>query len=151
MFVKNIPMKHFVLLWMLCITTSFLSFSQIKPVDKNAILNAMNNQKNDWNEGNLKKYMAYYWNSDSLQFIGKSGVTYGWYATLEKYQKSYPDKATMGVLSFGDINITRLSRKHILVTGSWKLQRENDELKGYYSLIWEKIKGEWVIIVDHSS
>lgn len=74
MFVKNIPMKHFVLLWMLCITTSFLSFSQIKPVDKNAILNAMNNQKNDWNEGNLKKYMAYYWNSDSLQFIGKSGV-----------------------------------------------------------------------------
>ena len=144
-------MKHFVLLWMLCITTSFLSFSQIKPADKNAILNAMNNQKNDWNEGNLGKYMSYYWNSDSLQFIGKSGVTYGWKATLEKYQKSYPDKAAMGVLSFDDINITRLSRKYILVTGSWKLQRMNDELKGYYSLIWEKIKGKWVIIVDHSS
>ena len=84
-------------------------------------------------------------------YIYAIGITYGWYATLEKYQKSYPDKAAMGVLSFGDINITRLSRKHILVTGSWELQRVNDELKGYYSLIWEKIKGEWVIIVDHSS
>jgi len=74
MFVKNIPMKQFVLLWLLCITTSFLSFSQIKSADENAILNAMNKQKNDWNEGNLEKYMSCYWNSDSLQFIGKSGV-----------------------------------------------------------------------------
>ncbi len=84
-------------------------------------------------------------------YIYAIGITYGWYATLEKYQKSYPDKAAMGVLSFGDIKITSLSRKLILVTGSWELKRVNDELKGYYSLIWEKIKGKWVIIVDHSS
>ena len=61
-------------------------------------------------------------------YIYAIGITYGWKATLEKYQKSYPDKAAMGVLFFGDIKITSLSRKLILVTGSWELKRVNDEL-----------------------
>jgi hypothetical protein len=35
-----------------------------------------------WNRGDLsKRFMDTYWKSDSLMFIGKSGVTYGWQNT----------------------------------------------------------------------
>lgn len=104
-----------------------------------------------WNNADLEGYMAYYWNSDSLKFIGKSGITYGWKTTLEHYKTSYPDKASMGILNFSDIKFFRIKRKLIMVTGGWKLAREKDVLEGYYSLLWKKIKGDWKIIIDHTS
>jgi hypothetical protein len=117
----------------------------------NAIMKNMKAQETCWNKGDVEGYMAYYWNSDSLKFIGKSGITYGWKTTLEHYKKSYPDKATMGTLTFSDIKIKWIKRKLVMVTGSWKLSREKDTLSGYYSLFWKKIKHKWYIIIDHTS
>ena len=57
-------------------------------------------QVDDWNNGDIEKYMEGYWNSDSLIFIGKSGIKYGWKSTLENYKKSYPDRQSMGRLNF---------------------------------------------------
>ena len=33
-------------------------------------------------------------------FIGSKGITYGWDSTLARYKRNYPDKATMGKLTF---------------------------------------------------
>jgi hypothetical protein len=115
------------------------------------IMQVLNQQAISWNEGNLEKYMEGYWKSDSLQFIGKNGITKGWDATLNRYKKSYPDKVTMGVLSFDIISNEELNDKYYFVVGTWHLKREKDELKGYFSLIWKKIDGKWLIISDHSS
>lgn len=111
----------------------------------------MKAQESSWNNGDIEGYMAYYWNSDSLKFIGKSSITYGWKTTLEHYKKSYPDKAAMGTLTFSDIKLQQIKRKHVIVTGSWKLTREKDVLQGYYTLLWKKIKRKWYIIIDNTS
>jgi ketosteroid isomerase-like protein len=113
----------------------------------------MRNQENSWNEGDLKSFMDTYWKSDSLSFIGKSGINYGWQTTLENYQKSYKNKSEMGTLSFDNISITQLSLKYIYVIGKWHLNRLKPlkDLSGHYTLIWQKIDGEWVIVSDHSS
>jgi hypothetical protein len=116
-----------------------------------SILQNMKSQETSWNHGDIEGYMVYYWNSDSLKFIGKSGITYGWKTTLEHYKTSYPDKAAMGTLTFSDIKLQKIKRNMVMVTGSWKLVREKDSLQGYYSLLWKKIKGTWVIISDHTS
>ena len=126
------------------------TFSQ-KIKYENKILNAMHTQEKAWNNGDVEGYMLYYWNSDSLKFIGKSGVNYGWKTTLQHYKKSYPDKETMGILTFADIKMYKLKCNLIMVTGSWKLARKSDTISGYYSLLWKKIKGKWLIIVDHTS
>jgi ketosteroid isomerase-like protein len=118
---------------------------------KQIILNSIKVQEAAWNNGNIEGYMAYYWNSDSLKFIGKSGITYGWKTTLDHYKKSYPDKAAMGKLIFAEIRMKKINCKMIMVTGSWKLERDKDNLSGYFSLLWKKIKGKWLIIVDHTS
>jgi len=111
----------------------------------------MSAQEKAWNNGDVEGYMAYYWRSDSLKFIGKSGITYGWETTLQHYKKSYPDKASMGKLIFSEIKMQKISCRIIMVTGKWKLERSNDELAGFYSLLWKKINGKWLIIVDHTS
>jgi ketosteroid isomerase-like protein len=119
--------------------------------NKQIILNSVKAQESAWNDGNIEGYMAYYWNSDSLKFIGKAGITYGWKTTLDHYKKSYPDKTAMGKLIFAEIRMKKINCKMIMVTGSWKLERDKDNLSGYFSLLWKKIKGKWLIIADHTS
>ncbi len=115
-----------------------------------AIRNILQTQTQAWNDGSLEKFMSGYWQSDSLKFIGKNGITYGWQATLDNYKKSYSDKAAMGILAFEIITV-EMSNKTAFVIGKWKLARQNDEPKGYFTLFWKKIKGKWQIIADHSS
>lgn len=108
-------------------------------------------QEAAWNNGDLEGYMQGYWNNDSLAFIGKSGITYGWQQTLSNYQKSYPDKAAMGQLKFTLLRKHQQSPKSAYIVGKWHLEREAGNLEGYFSLLWRKIKGRWVIVSDHSS
>lgn len=113
----------------------------------------MQAQQDAWNRGSLDEFMAGYWESDSLKFIGSSGLNYGWQRTLDNYKKSYPTADSMGVLQFNNISIDRLSNNAALVIGKWTLYRDKvgDTLKGHYSLNWQIKEGEWVIIADHSS
>jgi len=117
------------------------------------IATTMDNQQKAWNSGSLDQFMIGYWKSDSLKFIGKSGLNYGWDQTLANYQKSYPTADSMGILQFNNISIERLDAKAALVIGKWTLFRDvvGDTLEGHYSLNWKLIDGEWVIVADHSS
>ncbi len=119
--------------------------------DKEAILNVLEQQRQAWNKGDVEKYMQGYWKSDSLLFVGKNGPTYGWQKTLDNYKKGYPDKAAMGILTFGIKKVEFLAKDKAFVLGSWHLQREKDEPKGYFTLLFKKIDGLWKVIVDHSS
>ena len=58
--------------------------------DENAILESMKQSQEYWNSGDLDGFMHNYWKSDSLKFIGKSGVTYGWQASLDRYKIVIP-------------------------------------------------------------
>lgn len=111
----------------------------------------LNAQTEAWNRGDLEHFMSGYWKSDSLMFIGKSGVTYGWTKTLDNYKKSYPDKTAMGILVFDILSVEKLSDQFYHVIGKWTLQRTIGDLKGHYTLLFKKIAGEWVIVADHSS
>lgn len=108
-------------------------------------------QQQCWNNGDIECFMQYYWNSDSLMFIGKNGITYGWKNTLDNYQKRYPDKAAMGVLNFEIIKTSIITESDMHLIGKWLLTREKDSPGGYFTLLWKKINGEWKIIMDHSS
>lgn len=117
----------------------------------NQIHKILKTQEKAWNQGNLDQFMIGYWESDRLMFIGKSGLTYGWNATLENYKKSYPDVKAMGKLTFTLLETEFLAEGVALVVGKWHLARESNDLEGHFSLVWKKINGNWVIIADHSS
>ena len=136
-------------LLLIFILISFSSWSQSK--DEKAIRDLMDRQSSAWNKGELDNFMKGYWENDSLMFVGKSGVTYGYKATLENYKKGYPDKTAMGELNFTLIKIDKISREYIFVVGKWHLKRTIGDLQGHFNLLFRKINNAWVIIVDHSS
>ncbi|GAA4297522.1 nuclear transport factor 2 family protein [Nibribacter koreensis] len=111
----------------------------------------MDEQSQAWNRGDLEGFMAHYWQSDSLVFIGKSGPTYGWQKTLENYQKGYPNKEAMGQLQFTLLKTEVISHDALFVVGKWHLTRTIGDVGGHFSLVFRKINGQWKIVADHSS
>ncbi len=108
-------------------------------------------QTTAWNRGDLEGFMQTYWNNDSLMFIGKNGIKWGWQNTLENYKKGYPDTTAMGKLSYDLIQVKQLSPEYFFVVGKWMLKRSIGDLSGHYNLVLRKIKGKWYIVADHSS
>jgi len=116
-----------------------------------AIRQLMQQQTDAWNKGNIPAFMQTYWQSDSLLFIGKNGITQGWQATLDRYKKSYPDSAAMGQLHFNLLEFKQLTPELYFLVGQWHLQRSVGNLQGHFTLLIRKINGAWKIIADHSS
>jgi ketosteroid isomerase-like protein len=130
---------------------AFAVLSSAQGKDEKTIRKLLNDQNAAWNRGDIDAFMKGYWESDSLMFVGKSGVTYGYNNTLKNYKKGYPDTAAMGKLTFTDIKFKKLSKKYYFIVGKWYLKRSIGDVSGHYNLLLEKINGQWVIIVDHSS
>lgn len=137
------------LLTAVCLFFALASSGQSK--DETSIRHILDEQTKAWNKGDIDGFMKGYWENDSLMFIGKSGVTYGWQNTLNNYKKGYPDTAAMGKLFFDILMIKTLSPEYYQVVGKWFLKRSIGDVGGHYTLLFKKIKGRWVIISDHSS
>jgi ketosteroid isomerase-like protein len=136
-----------IILSILLFSSSFLYAQK----NTTAIKELLSQQTMAWNNGDIVGFMKTYWKNDSLMFVGKSGITWGWENTLNGYKKSYPSKEAMGKLSFDIIKIKLLTKDDCFVVGKWMLQRTADSLNGHYTLLLRRIKGEWKIIIDHSS
>lgn len=119
--------------------------------DHETVLSILDNQTRAWNNGDIENFMVGYWNSDSLMYVGKGGITYGYKPTLENYKKNYGSKEKMGTLKFDIIHVRRLSPEYYQVVGKWFLKRSVGDVGGHFTLLFRKINGEWVIISDHSS
>ena len=125
--------------------------TRAQSADEHTIRKVLGDQTIAWNNGNIEEFMKGYWNNDSLMFIGKSGVTYGYQNTLMNYKKNYNGADAMGTLSFDLIKVQRLSPEYYFIVGKWHLKRKIGDVGGHYNLLFRKINGTWVIVADHSS
>jgi ketosteroid isomerase-like protein len=116
-----------------------------------AIAQLLTAQTQAWNDGNLEEFMQGYLPTDSLKFVGKKGLTYGWQPTLDNYKSSYADTVQMGKLHFDIIETNILAPNAAFVIGKWHLQRTIGDISGHFTLLLRKIKGKWYITTDHSS
>lgn len=108
-------------------------------------------QQNAWNKGDIEGYMQGYIKSDSLRFASGGNVSYGWKTTLDRYEKGYPDKETMGELTFSNIDIEFISKDAALVFGKWELERSSDHPWGLFTLLFKRTENGWKIVHDHTS
>lgn len=115
---------------------------------ESSIKKVLMEQQMAWNEGQIDRFMEGYWNSDSLTFSGRNGLTKGWQTTLENYKKSYPDTSAMGKLTF-DISETDVAGpEFVVMKGKFTLKRKADTPSGFFMLIWQIKHGKWVITSD---
>ena len=134
------------LIFLIIISLHFNLNTKVETTIKEKLMN----QVDCWNNGDLECFMRDYWKSDKLLFIGKSGLTYGWKNTLSNYKKNYPSRKEMGKLNLELIEVKKLDKRHYFTVGKWHLARDLGDLSGHFSLVWEKIDDDWVIIADHS-
>lgn len=157
---SNLLKSGLIILFVACISLVV----NAKSSDSVDIKKVMDAQEAAWNNGDLEGFMNGYWKSDKLKFIGKNGVTYGWQNTYNRYKKGYPDKKAMGKLKFEIVSIESLGNKNFhavganplkdetyMVVGKWETSQTKKAGKGYFTLIFKKINGSWVIVSDHTS
>jgi hypothetical protein len=144
-------MKNLLFIYLLMAATQ--SVSAQKETEENAIKTMMLQQSKDWNAGNIDAFMEGYWPSDSLMFVGSRGITYGWKATLANYKKGYPDRATMGTLTFDFLKMDFYDALGTCwLLGTWHLARpDKGDVGGFFTLVLKKINGKWLIVSDHTS
>lgn len=139
-------MKRF---FLCCIAVVFAFAAHAQ--DRQDIVKLMRDQEIAWNKGDIDGFMQGYWKSDSLVFVGKTAPVYGWQGTIDRYKKTYPDKATMGELKFTLTKVEVLDPHNAFVLGAWHLKRDKGDIGGYYTLWFKKINGKWKIVCDHTS
>jgi TonB family protein len=119
--------------------------------DRDAIRMVLNAQQAAWNRGDVDAFLVGYWRSPELTFSGSSGVSRGWDSVRARYKKNYPDRAAMGELDFSDLEFRFLGKDAALVLGKWHLKREQGDLGGVFTLVWQRFPDGWKIIHDHTS
>lgn len=110
-------------------------------------------QERAWNSGDMAGFTSSYKKSPDTLFIG-SEVSRGFDQMLARYTKNYPDRATMGKLTFSDLEPHLLDEKFAIVTGQFALERpkkNGGNAGGIFSLVLEKTDAGWKIVLDHTS
>lgn len=122
-----------------------------READRLAITKVFTEQTVAWNRGDIDAFLQGYWHSPELTFMGSSGVARGYDGVRARYQKNYPDRATMGTLDLSDLEIHFVGQDAALVLGRWHLQRAKGDIGGVASLVVQRFPEGWRIIHDHTS
>lgn len=122
-----------------------------READKAAITAVLDAQQAAWNRGDVDAFLAGYWHSPELTFSGSSGVSRGWDGVLARYKENYPDQRAMGKLDFSELEFRFLGPDAALVLGRWHLKRDNGDIGGVFSLVWQRFPEGWKIVHDHTS
>lgn len=141
--------KHFVRLAVL-MAVALCSACNARPAHPEIAV-VLNDQVAAWNRGDLDGFMAGYWKSDDLTFETTSGVTKGWQAVLERYQKRYATREQMGTLRFRDLVISRTGPDSAEVSGRWEVRAADGRSSGHFYLTMRQIDGAWVIVKDRTT
>ena len=110
-------------------------------------------QERAWNEGDLNAFASGYKRSPDTIFIGHE-FSRGWDNMVASYRKTYPTRASMGTLTFSDLEPKLLGSDHALLVGRFRLERSKKEggnTEGIFSLVFEKTPDGWKIILDHTT
>ncbi len=106
-----------------------------------------------WNRGDLDAFMSGYARSETTTFVG-SEVTKGYQKVLNRYRERYATPEKMGKLAFTDLEVKMLGTEYASAVGRWQLKRSPEaggDVGGLFTLLFQKTREGWKIILDHTS
>jgi ketosteroid isomerase-like protein len=110
-------------------------------------------QEKAWNAGDLESYVKGYKESPDTLFIGRQ-VSKGYTQILEDYKRNYSTRASMGTLTFSELEVHPLSDAFVVCLGKYHLDRSKKDgggADGIVSLVLEKTDQGWKIVLDHTT
>lgn len=115
------------------------------------VMAVLQRQQDAWNRGSIDEFLVGYLPTEELTFVSGGEVRRGFAETRERYHERYGMPDAMGRLSFSDLIARVLARDAAVVTGAWRLVRHDDAPRGRFTLLFRRIDGEWLIVLDHTS
>ena len=110
-------------------------------------------QEKAWNAGDMESYVKSYKESPDTLFIGRQ-VSKGYAQIAEDYKRNYPTRASMGSLTFTELEAHPLSATFAVCLGRYHLDRAKKDggaADGIFSLVFEKTDQGWKIVLDHTT
>ena len=105
-------------------------------------------QQAAWNRGDIDNFMDGYDRAETTTFVSGDELFQGWQKVLERYRQRYKSREEMGTLTFSDLSVKPISPDSALVDGRWQLARANDKPHGRFTLLFQRINGNWRVIHD---
>jgi uncharacterized protein (TIGR02246 family) len=104
-----------------------------------------------WNRGDFRGYMAAFKNPDVV-FVSKGRFQQGWQGTLDHYIRDYGgDPLRRGHLHFWDIRVEMLAPDAAQLISRYRLVGGGKPQQGINTRLMRKVKGRWVIALNHVS
>jgi ketosteroid isomerase-like protein len=110
-------------------------------------------QEKAWNAGDIDGFAKGYKDSPETLFIGRQ-VSRGYAEIVAEYKHDYPTRASMGTLTFSELEVHSLSDTFAVCLGKYHVERSKKEggpADGLFSLVFEKTADGWRIVVDHTT
>lgn len=117
------------------------------------VVKVLTAQERAWNNGDMQGFLSGYKQSPETTFVGET-VQHGSDNLAQRYHSTYPNKESMGTLSFSDLQPRVLDEKYALITGRFHLdrpRRSGGAADGVFSLVLEHTSAGWKIVLDHTS
>ena len=113
---------------------------------------ALDEQVQTWNAGNLEKALSWYWNDPEMLWISRSGISKGFGPARKIFQEAFVNGNRMGTYTYELLSISELSPSTIFYVFKWTIEHHDKRLMGAISSqVWKKLNGQWVITAEHAS
>ncbi len=119
--------------------------------ERAAILDTVAKMEVAWNRGDFRGYMAGFQNP-GVTFVSGGKFQDGWQGTLDHYVRDYGGSAERrGPLHFYTMKFDLLAPDAAILIGQYRLERGNRVTEGVNTRLFRKIRGRWLISVNHVS
>ena len=106
----------------------------------------------DWNRGDLERFMSDYARDSTTSFVEGGHVRRGWDYIHSRYAPRFGPGAQRDSLRFEEIAVRALGTDHALLTARFVLFRGGQTTaSGPFSLVLERQTAGWKILHDHTS
>jgi hypothetical protein len=107
-----------------------------------------------WNRGDIPGFMAGYWNSPDLIYLGNHKVVRGWQSLLDSYDQTFSSAGgkEMGTLKLAEEEINMFGKDTAIVWGKYLVTTKDGKARGgLYTLVMRKLPGGWLTVYDRTS
>jgi ketosteroid isomerase-like protein len=119
--------------------------------ERAAIFDVVGRMEQAWNRGDFRGYMAGFKNP-GVVFVSGGKFQQGWQGTLDHYVRDYggsPERR--GKLHFYNMKIDLLAPDAAMLVGQYRLVRGPRVTEGVNTRLFRKIRGKWLITMNHVS
>jgi len=127
------------------------AMAQTRSSQEAEIRSILSRQEAAWNLGETEAFLQGY--APNTTFVGDK-ITHGLEEVRVRYQMHYPTRASMGHLTFSDLEVHMMGAEYAYVIGRWRLERTAEaggDTGGIYTLLFQRTAKGWKIILDHTT